>query len=290
MCGTVGTLPTLVNVTRSALSNARDDQRHTGRGYCPRVPGSIQSIERAAAVLRLLGSTDRPLGLGEIAHALDLPRPTAHGIVRTLREVGFVGQDSDSTRYVLGPGLRELDRGGWDPHDLRAHAMNWADSLAGSTGLAVQLGVVGAGAVRLVHHVFRPDGTPQRIRTGELQPLHATGLGKCLLAFAPVAAPPLRELDLHPWTGRTCATAAALEAHLGVARRRGWACDVGEYRSGEGSAAAPLRSSGGIVAGALGVAGPVEELFGVGGELRPRTAEQLLAAAREISASLAVGE
>ncbi|MBC8092992.1 MAG: helix-turn-helix domain-containing protein, partial [Pseudonocardia sp.] len=31
------------------------------------MPGSIQSIERAAAVLRLLGSTDRPLGLGEIA-------------------------------------------------------------------------------------------------------------------------------------------------------------------------------------------------------------------------------
>ncbi|MCO1657388.1 IclR family transcriptional regulator [Pseudonocardia humida] len=252
------------------------------------MPGSIQSIERAAAVLRLLGSTDRPLGLGEIADALDLPRPTAHGIVRTLREAGFVDQDVESTRYVLGRGLRELDRGGWDPHDLRAHAMNWADSLAGSTGQAVQLGVVADRAVRLVHHVFRPDGSPQRIRTGECQPLHATALGKCLLAFAPVASPPVRDLDLHAWTGRTCATVAALEAHLGVARRRGWASDVGEYRSGEGSAAAPLRAGGGVVVGALAVVGPVEDLFGIGGELRAGTAGQLLAAAREISQSLVV--
>ena len=62
------------------------------------MPGSIQSIERAAAVLRLLASTDRPLGLAELAAALDLPRPTAHGIVRTLRDVGFVEQDAAAAR------------------------------------------------------------------------------------------------------------------------------------------------------------------------------------------------
>ena len=251
------------------------------------MPGSIQSIERAAAVLRLLGSTDRPLGLNELAAALDLPRPTAHGIVRTLREVGFVDQDATSARYRLGSALRELGRG-WDHHDLRAHAMNWADSLAGSTGLAVQLGVSGTGCVRLVHHVFRPDGSPQRIRTGEEQPLHATALGKCLLAFAPVATPPARDLDLHPWTGRTCVTVAALETQLSLARRRGWASETGEYVIGTGGAAAPLRTSGGLVVAVLGVVGPVEELYGLGGELRPSLAEQLLGAAREISAALVV--
>lgn len=251
------------------------------------MPGSIQSIERAAAILRLLGSTDRPLGLGEIAAALDLARPTAHGIVRTLRDVGFVGQEA-SSRYVLGGALRELGRGGWDRHDLRALSMNWADSLAGSTGLAVHLGVADAGALRLVHHVFRPDGSPQRIRTGEEQPLHATALGKCLLAFAPVATPPPRDLVLTRYTGRTCVAVAALEAHLATARRRGWAGDTGEFEPGVGGAAAPLRTGGGLVAGALGVVGPVEELYGIGGELRPLPAAQLLSAAREISASLVV--
>jgi DNA-binding IclR family transcriptional regulator len=250
------------------------------------VPGSIQSIERAAAVLRLLGSTDRPLGLNELAAALDLPRPTAHGIVRTLRDVGFVDQDADTSRYSLGPALRELGRGGSDRHDLRAAAMNWADALAGSTGLAVHLGVAERHTVRLVHHVFRPDGSAQRIRTGEQWPLHATALGKCLLAFAPVATPRARELDLHRWTGRTCVTVPALETHLATARHRGWASDAGEFAPGTGGAAAPLRTSGGVVVAALGVEGPVEELFGLGGELRPLLAEQLLGAAREVSTAL----
>ena len=252
------------------------------------MPGSIQSIERAAAVLRLLGSTDRPLGLNELAAALDLPRPTAHGIVRTLREVGFVDQDHGTSRYRLGSALRELGKGGWDRHDLRGRAMNWADSLAGSSGLTVHLGVAAGRCVRLVHHVFRPDGSPQRIRTGEEQPLHATALGKCLLAFAPVATPPARDLDLQPWTGRTCVTVTALEAQLALARRRGWASETGEYEPGTGAAAAPLRASGGIVVGAIGVLGPIEELYGFGGEMRPWLAEQLVAAAREISAALVV--
>lgn len=249
------------------------------------MPGSIQSIERAAAVLRMLGSTGRPLGLGELATALGLARPTAHGIVRTLCDVGFVEQDPDSSRYSLGAGLHELGRG-HDPHDLRAASMNWADALAGSSGLAVLLGVAGPRNVRLVHHVFRPDGAAQRIRTGEELPLHATALGKCLLAFAPVATPRARDLDLQPWTGRTCATVAALDAHLARARHRGWATDVGEYEREAGGAAAPLRAGGGAVVGALAVAGTVEELFGTGSELRPGLAEQLLNAAREISTSL----
>jgi DNA-binding IclR family transcriptional regulator len=279
---------TAVNAGRSTVSNdAR--VKFTSAVESGAVPGSIQSIERAAAMLRLLGGTARPLALAELAAALGLPRPTAHGIVRTLRDVGFVEQDPDSGRYRLGSALTELGRGGWDHHDLRGRAMNWADSLAGSTGLAVHLGVVAGRSVRLVHHVFRPDGTPQRIRTGEEQPLHATALGKCLLAFAPVATPPARDLGLHGWTGRTCVTVAALEAQLALARRRGWASETGEYEVSTGGAAVPLRASGGIVVAALGIVGPIEELYGVGAELRPHLAEQLVNAAREISADLIVG-
>ena len=88
------------------------------------MPGAIQSIERAAAVLRLLGNADRALGLRELAAALDLPRPTTHGIVRTLYAVGLVDQDPETARYLLGDGLLRLHRG-LDGHDLRAAAMNW---------------------------------------------------------------------------------------------------------------------------------------------------------------------
>jgi DNA-binding IclR family transcriptional regulator len=250
------------------------------------VPGAIQSIERAVAVLRLLGGADRALGLHELAAALGLPRPTAHGIVRTLYSVGFVDQDPESARYRLGQGLLRLRRG-VDGHDLRAAAMNWADALAGSTGLAVVLGVPDERSVRLVHHVFRPDGSPQQIRTGEVLPLHATAVGKCLLAFAPTATPPVGELELERWTRRTCTAAAALHEHLAVARHRGWASSLGEYTSGTGGAAAPVRASGGFVVGAIGLIGPAEELFGAGDRLRAPLSDELLATADVIGHGLA---
>jgi DNA-binding IclR family transcriptional regulator len=254
------------------------------------VPGSIQSIERAAAVLRLLGGAGRPLALAEVAAPLDLPRPTVHGILRTLRDVGFVDQDRDSGRYTLGVGLRQL-HGGWDRHELRARAMNWADSLAGSTGQEVLLGMPAPSgsnraALEVVHHVFRPDGSPQRLRTGQVLPLHATAVGKCLLAFASVAVPPLHQLDLQRYTGRTVVAVGRLAEHLTVARHRGWAGELGEHRTGIGGVAAPLRAGGGLVVGALGVEGPVEELYGGGGTPVPRLVEQLANAAREISAGM----
>ncbi|HEY0815908.1 MAG TPA: IclR family transcriptional regulator [Pseudonocardia sp.] len=250
------------------------------------MPGTIQSIERAVAVLRLLGTADRPLGLNELAASLDLPRPTAHGIVSTLRAVGLVDQDKRSARYLLSAGAAHLHRA-VDPHDLRAAAMNWADALAGSTGLAVVLAVPEAGLARVVHHVFRPDRSTQWVRTGQRVPLHATAIGKCLLAFAPAATPPLGRLELTRSTGRTCTDVAMLAEHLSAARQRGWAGSVGEYESGGGGAAAPVRSRGGLVAGALGILGRVEELFGPDDRLRLPLADELLAAAEAIGQGVA---
>lgn len=250
------------------------------------MPGTIQSIERAAAVLRLLGTADRPLGVHELAASLNLPRPTTHGIVRTLYAVGLVDQEAESARYLLGAGLLRLHRG-IDRHDLRAAAMNWADALAGGTGLSVVLGVPDHHTVRLVHHVFRPDGSRQQVRTGQTLPLHATAVGKCLLAFAPTTTPPIGELDLAPWTRHTCTSVATLDEHLAVARQRGWTSSVGEYESGAAGAAAPVRTGGGLVVGAIGILGPTEELFGSKGRLRSPLADELLAAAGVIGHGLA---
>ena len=54
----------------------------------------MQSIERAAAILRLLARGSGRLGVSEIAGSLGLARGTAHGILRTLHGVGFVEQST----------------------------------------------------------------------------------------------------------------------------------------------------------------------------------------------------
>jgi DNA-binding IclR family transcriptional regulator len=229
------------------------------------VPGRIQSIERAVAVLRLLDTADQPLELHEIADTLGLARTTTHGIVTTLRELGLVGQVHDHGplhgRYEVAEAARLFGRGGPDPHELRSLAMNWADSLAAQTGLAVTLGVPTRVDVLVVHHVFRPDGSPQRLAIGERRPLHASALGKALLAFASSGVRRLQGSDLPAYNSRTIRTHQRLAEALKTVRRDGLAMEDGEYETDRGGIAAPIHGPGGLAVAAVAIIGRRDELF-----------------------------
>ena len=128
------------------------------------MPKSIQSIERAAAVLRLLARGPGRLGVVELAGSLGLPKGTVHGILRTLAGVGFVEQDGITGKYQLGATLLHLGTSYLDVNELRSRAINWADALASRSGEAVRIGTLLEGRVLVVHHVFRPDDSLQTVR------------------------------------------------------------------------------------------------------------------------------
>ncbi|MEU7836003.1 IclR family transcriptional regulator [Nonomuraea sp. NPDC049129] len=146
---------------------------------------TIQSVERAAGILRLLASGPRELGVAELARAMGLPKGTLHGILRTLVHVGFVEQDEATGRYRLGGTLLHLGSSYLDVNVLRTRSLNWADALAGRSRESVWIGTAHEGGVLVVHHVFRPDDSMQVLQVGTLLPAHATALGKVLLAYDP---------------------------------------------------------------------------------------------------------
>lgn len=248
------------------------------------MPGSIQSIERAAAVLKTLGSAGRPLGLFEIAQALDLAKPTTYGIVRTLKEVGFVHQDRSTSSYSLGDGLRDIGHGGLDANDLRSHATNWADALAAHTRLEVHIGMPVENGARVIHHVFRPDDSSQSLRVGEVHPFHATSLGKVSLAFAAGIAGRVPSLDRY--TRRTVTSRAEFDASLRRVRENGFAFDLGEFQPDRGSVAAPLRGFGGLGVGAVAVVGPIERVFEATGRPRATIVDQTRQVAHAITRAI----
>ncbi|GAA3743018.1 DNA-binding IclR family transcriptional regulator [Spinactinospora alkalitolerans] len=225
------------------------------------MPGRIQSVERAAAVLRLLAAAGRRLGVAELATALGLPKATVHGILRTLQHVGFVEQEEHSGKYHLGAALLHLGNSYLDVNELRTRALNWSDALATRSGESVRIGVPHEEQVLLVHHVFRPDDSFQVLDVGALLPVHATALGKVLLAYAPhTAGAPEEMADLKAFTSRTITSGGHLLAELAGVRDRGWACDLEEMVEGEVSVAAPIRDGRGHTVGAIGVSGAVERL------------------------------
>ncbi len=251
------------------------------------MPGSVQSIERAAAVLRLLSGGTGRLGCVEVANSLGLAKGTAHGILRTLQEVGFVEQDRPSGKYLLGAGLLHLTAWHLDPNELRSLALNWTDTLAARSGESVRLGVLDGRSVLVVHHGFRPDDSEQLLEVGARMPVHACALGKVLLAYDAGAASLAARGALPAYTRLTCATPRRLTAALRQVREQGWALEAEEREMGQAGIAAPVRDRGGLTVAAVGISGPVDRLCD--GARAPRAALLALvqSAARAISRELA---
>ncbi|MDN5765246.1 MAG: IclR family transcriptional regulator [Humibacillus sp.] len=248
---------------------------------------NIQSVERAAAVLRVVGAAGRPVELAEIAQALDLPRTTTHGIVRTLREVGLLTQPNHSTAYALGRRLATLGRARLDPNDIRSLTTNYADALASHSRQAVFIGVPHVRGVAIIHHVFRPDDREQTMVIGAVVPFHATALGKATLAFAPSAAG--GGLSLERFTGRTVRTRGRLDVELSRVRAQGFALDVGEHDPDLAGIAAPLRTVGGLGVGAVGIVGTVGTMVGTDSQPRPDLVGHVRDAATAMSRAIVAG-
>lgn len=249
---------------------------------------TVQSIERAAAVLRLLAQAGRPLGVVEISSSLALAKGTAHGIIRTLHDVGFVDQDRRTGRYRLGKELLRLGSEPLDPHELRSRAINWTDTLAARTRESVRIGMLRDELqVAVVHHVFRPDDSVQVLEIGRHLPAHACALGKALLAFTPGAGAHLKDRELERYTARTVTDGRALAAQLTLVRERGWGADVEELTPGEASIAAPIRDAGGMVVGAVAVTGAPTTICDGGRNPRPRLALRVMETARQVTGELA---
>lgn len=250
---------------------------------------TIQSLERAAAVLRLLAGGERRLGLSEIASALQLAKGTTHGLIRTLQQVGFVEQDEATGRYTLGAELLRLGNSYLDVHELRARALVWTDDLARSSGESVYLGVLHQQGVLVVHHVFRPDDSRQVLEVGAMHPLHSTALGKVLGAYDPVARSEALDAEREAFTDRTVTDADGLVELLETTRARGWAADVEETWEGLASIAAPIHDRRRMPVGAVGITGAVERVCEAAGGLRPQLVASVRDCARAVSRDLGSG-
>jgi DNA-binding IclR family transcriptional regulator len=246
----------------------------------------IQSLERAAAILRLL-SGSRQLGVAELAGELRLPRGTVHGLLRTLLLVGYVEQDPDTSKYQLGAALLHMGSLYLDGNKLRARALNWSDALAKRTQEAVRIGTLHDQQVLIVHHVFAPDDSFQTLDVGSLLPAHATALGKVLLARNPSALSEVIRLGLQSFSDATISDPRRLDRELRQIAERDWAAEIGELQAERVSIAAPITDNINRTVGAIGISGSRERLLAAGqprGQLVACVRDAARAVSRELGA------
>lgn len=248
---------------------------------------TIQSVDRAARILKVLASGPRRLGVSEIADRLGLTRPTVHGLLQTLQAHGFVEQDRDSDKYQLGAGLLQLGNSYLDLNELRARALVHSERLATRADAAVRVGVMHGANVVVVHHVFRPDTTLQILEVGAELPLHASALGKAMLAFLP--ADSVTDLLAEPLPRLTSRTLSprALREQLQEVRERGYARERDEAVLGESSIASPIFDHSGHAVGAIAIVGDTERIMsrGAAKPLVSAVAEAARGVSRELGAN-----
>ncbi len=225
--------------------------------------GTIQSVDRAARILKALSSGTAHLGVTELSTRLHIAKATVHGLLRTLEKQELVEQDPESGKYRLGPAMLLLGNAYLDNHELRSRSFVWADSLANRVGEAGRVGVLHGRSVLIVHHVFRPDGSVQILEVGASIPWHACALGKAI--GAQLDRDRRRSLLAGPMprlTGRTLANPHEMSEALDEIAERGVAFEDQEAIVGEAEVAAAIVDHRGHPVGAIGVAGPADRLLG----------------------------
>lgn len=73
----------------------------------PREETPVRSVQRALTLLGVVAHGDE-MALAQLAEAADLAPSTAHRLLTTLVDLGFLQQDSESRLYGAGHGLLGL--------------------------------------------------------------------------------------------------------------------------------------------------------------------------------------
>jgi DNA-binding IclR family transcriptional regulator len=213
---------------------------------------------RALAVLDAFDSAAPRLALSEIAERSGTPLSTTHRLVGELTDWGALTRRSDG-RYEIGRKLWDLGLLAPVQLELRQVAAPFLQDLHTTIRDTVHLAVRDGLCALYVERISGREDVPVVSQVGSRLPLHATGVGKVLLAAAPqdVVERALRSLTRQ--TRHTMTEPARMRRELAEVRRRGYARTAEEMSPGTASLAVPVqvqRHSGPVVVAALGIVVP----------------------------------
>ncbi|VUC89407.1 transcriptional regulator KdgR [Raoultella terrigena] len=202
----------------------------------------IQSVERALTILDLFNDQAKELKITDISKQMGLSKSTLHSLLKTLQLHGYIDQNPENGKYRLGMKLVERGHFVVGSMDIRQKAKGWLTELSQHTGQTTHLGILDG---REGVYIEKIEGRLAAIaysRIGRRLPVHATAIGKVLIAWLSDAKrDPL--LDGYHYTAFTPATITSREALLDVlaqTRARGYALDSEENEQGVRCVAVPV--------------------------------------------------
>lgn len=208
----------------------------------------IQSVQRAFDLLEHIARQPEGARLSELADGTGLNRSTAHNLLASLEELGYITQDRKGAAYRLTGKLTQLVRPDAEAeHALRARIWPVLQAVSGASGESAFLGLVSGSDYLCVDAVLSDKPLHLAVRPGERTPLIGQALGHTLLAADAGLAQSVRAQDPERWQQHA--------KEINEAQRKGFALDLDSEKAGISCVAVAVTPRA-----AIAIAGPTSRL------------------------------
>lgn len=269
----------------TAGRKARGRPRGRPRGWEDKTAqNTIKSLDRAMEVFEYLSEAQgKPLSM--LADETGQSPATVYRILVTLEGKGLVEFDPEDQVWYIGPGAFVIGARFLRRTSLVDRARPIMRKLMEATGETANLGIEKEGAVLFLSQVETHASIRAFFPPGTLSPMHASGIGKALLAH--MDEDRLTRLlatgDLHAFTERSITRPQALKENLARIRADGFAVDNEEKNAGMRCIAAAVFDMNREAVAGISVSGPTSR---VGVAEIERLSRPVMTAARQLTSAI----
>ncbi|MGP4033655.1 IclR family transcriptional regulator [Pseudarthrobacter sp. 1C304] len=249
-------------------------------------PGGTQALERAMALLACFSDEAGELRVSELCTKTGLNQSTVSRMMSALERTRLVVHDGRTGLYRLGPTAISLGSVALNGSVIYRAGRQIAQNLAQRTGLGVNIAELSDDSLYYLAN-FEGERSPKSFSmAGRVGPLHATAMGKALLATwddARIRA--YFETERVGYRPRTIVDVETMLSAVEDIRGRGYATEVEELTFGRACVAAPIRDQGGAAVAAMSISGSLSTV-GVGTPRQAELAQLIIEACDEVSVAL----
>lgn len=218
---------------------------------------TVQALDRGLNLLSVLAKESRA-SLTDLSLRIGMPPSSAYRLLSTLQKHGFAEFDDATQDWMIGVEAFRIGSAFTQRTNLVEISREPMQELMESTGETANLAISSGGHVVFVSQVETPHPIRAFFPPGARSPMHASGIGKALLAE--MSRPDIERLlhthGLEEFTDRTLTAPDGLFSDLELTRARGWSFDNEERYAGMCCVAAPIYNMFGEAIAGVSVSGP----------------------------------
>lgn len=249
--------------------------------------GAESPLERYMRLVELIAGFPGGLALADVAELSDLPKTTAHRLLKGLVKAGLAAGGQGGKAYVIGPRLSRMLHSTADDGWLEVLVRPSLVALAQKSGEACYVTRLVGSRVFVVASQAPEVRWRSYVQPGIEMPPNAAATSKSIIAFQDEAV--IRQAlaaDLPKLTVNTHTDETWIREEFARVRAQGYATCVGEVDEGLAALGAPVRQADGQVLYAVGLTGPLPRIMN---DELPARLVMLTAAADDLSGRLALG-